>query len=229
MEVAWTRWASSEHRKVDCHACHKQSIEESARQVITFAVRRPERVGKHADVPSTRCQNCHTGGDPQWRQVAATAGHEVHAQARRIECVTCHSSAVHRLRPATAVCAGCHEAQATGARAIRIPQMADFHCVDCHQFLRANSPLRPTQETCLGCHQGIPAKRTVGWPDERAHTALTCGTCHKPHEKAQPIATCTACHAAPSPAVHPKETVAAGARSYATCTACHQPHKWTVR
>jgi hypothetical protein len=229
MEVAWTRWASSEHRKVDCHACHEQSIAESARQVVTFAVRRPERVGKHADVPAEQCQTCHTSGDAQWRQVAATAGHDVHAQTRRIECVTCHSTAVHRLRPATAVCAGCHEAQAVGARAIKIPQMADFHCIDCHEFLRPNSPLRPTQETCLGCHQGLPVTQTVGWPEDRAHTSLACGTCHKPHEKVQPIVTCTSCHTAPNPAVHPKEILAAASRSYTTCTACHQPHVWKVR
>jgi hypothetical protein len=229
MEAAWTRWASSEHRKVDCHSCHQQSVVESARQVVVFAVRQPERVGKHADVPAERCRECHTSGDPKWRQVAATAGHEVHAQTRRIECVTCHSAAIHRLRPAATICANCHEAQAIGARAIKIPQMADFHCVDCHQFLRQNSPLRPTQETCLGCHQGLPATRTVGWPEGRAHTSLACGTCHKPHEKAQPIVTCTSCHVAPSPAIHPKETVAAGAQSYTTCTACHQPHRWKVQ
>jgi nitrate/TMAO reductase-like tetraheme cytochrome c subunit len=229
MEAAWTRWASSEHRKVDCHACHQQSIAESARQVVTFAVRRPERVGKHAEVPAERCQTCHTGGDPRWRQVAATAGHDVHAAARGIECVTCHSTAVHRLRPAATVCANCHDAQAVGARAIKIQQMADFHCVDCHQFLRQNSPLRPTPETCLSCHQGLPAKQTVGWPQNRAHTTLACGTCHKPHEKARPIVTCMSCHTAPNPAVHPKETVAAGARSYTACTACHQPHQWKVQ
>src|SRR3989337_4352106 len=44
MEVAWTRWASSEHKKVDCHSCHEQSIVESARQVVVVAFRQAERV-----------------------------------------------------------------------------------------------------------------------------------------------------------------------------------------
>lgn len=224
MEVAWTRWASSEHKKVDCHACHEQSIVESARQVVVFAFRQPERVGKHAEVPAERCRECHTSGDPQWRQVAATAGHDVHAQARKIECVTCHSTAIHRLRPAATICANCHEAQAVGARAIKIPQMADFHCVDCHQFLRQNSPLRPTQDTCLSCHQGLPTKQTVGWPQGRAHTTLACGTCHKPHEKTQPIVNCTSCHAAPKPEIH-----APVMQSKTPCVTCHQPHKWKVQ
>src|SRR3989304_4813430 len=39
MEAAWTRWSTSEHRKVDCHSCHEQSVTESARQGIGFAVR----------------------------------------------------------------------------------------------------------------------------------------------------------------------------------------------
>ena len=229
METAWTRWASSEHRKVDCHACHQQSVAESARQVIVFALRHPERVGKHADVPADRCRNCHASGDPTWRQIAETAGHVVHAQNRGIECVVCHSTAVHRLKPVVTICANCHVAQAEGARAIKITQMADFHCVDCHQFLRENSPLRPTQLTCLQCHQTIPPKRTVGWPAGGPMSSLACGTCHKPHEKAQPVVTCTSCHPAPNPAIHPRETVTAGARSYTACTACHQPHRWTLR
>ncbi len=225
METAWTRWSTSEHRKVDCHSCHEQSITESARQVITFAVRRPERVGKHAEVPADRCASCHASGNSVWRQIAATAGHQVHAIGKKIECVTCHSTSIHRLKPSTDICANCHEAQARGERAIKIAQMADFHCVDCHQFLRVNSPLRPTQETCLGCHAALPTPpRTVGWPEGRAHTTLACGTCHKPHEKAQPIVNCTSCHTAPKPEIH-----APVMQAKTPCTTCHQPHYWKMQ
>lgn len=230
METAWTRWNTSEHRNVDCHACHEQSVFESARQVITFATRHPERVGRHAEVPAERCATCHESGNPAWRQVAATAGHQIHAVQKKIECVTCHSTSVHRLRPSSEVCANCHQAQAGGERAIKIKEMADFHCVDCHQFLRPNSPLRPTRETCLSCHAALPTPPgTVGWPAGAPMSSLTCATCHKPHEKAQPVVTCTSCHAAPNPAIHPNETVAAGARSYTACTTCHQPHSWKIK
>ncbi|MDQ7842336.1 MAG: cytochrome c3 family protein [Armatimonadota bacterium] len=224
MEAAWNRWATSEHRKVDCHACHEQSVIESARQVITFALRRPERVGKHAVVPSARCATCHTSGNPAWKQVAATAGHQVHAEVRKIACVTCHSVAIHRLVRPPEVCGTCHEAQVAGPRAIKIAAMADFHCVDCHQFLRPNSPLRPTAQTCLECHQALPAKTTVGWPEGRAHSALSCAACHRPHERAAPIVNCTSCHAAPTPEIH-----APILRSRTACTTCHQPHYWKVR
>src|SRR3972149_2458248 len=74
MEAAWTRWSTSEHRKVDCHSCHEQSVAESARQVIVFAVRRPERVGRHAVVPGGRCRACHTSGDPRRRPGAGAGG-----------------------------------------------------------------------------------------------------------------------------------------------------------
>ncbi len=225
MEAAWDRWSTSEHRKVACHSCHEQSIGESARQVITFTLRHPERVGKHAVVPTERCATCHVSGDPTWKQVAQTAGHQVHAKSRGIQCVVCHSTAVHRIQPVVDICANCHEAQAKGTRAIKIAGMADFHCVDCHQFLRPNSPLRPTRDTCLSCHQGLPTKRTVGWP-AGAPMTFTCSTCHKPHERAQPIVSCTSCHPAPNPAIHPQEVVAAG--GYTACIVCHQPHKWKL-
>lgn len=230
METAWTRWASSEHRKVDCHECHQQSVAESARQVITFVLRHPERVGKHAEVPADRCRMCHASGNPTWLQIAQTAGHIVHAQNKGIQCVVCHSTSVHRIVPVVDICKNCHVAQAEGARRIKIAQMADFHCVDCHQFLREKSPLRPTRLTCLGCHAGLPVPaRTVGWPAGAPMSSLACSTCHKPHEKAQPVVICTTCHPAPNPAIHPKETVAAGARSFTACTACHQPHSWKIR
>src|SRR4030067_938529 len=115
MEGAGTRWASREHKKVNCHSCHEQSIAESARQVITFVVRRPERVGKHAEGPTARCASCHTSGDPSWKQVAATAGHGVHAEGKKIDCVTCHSTAIHRLKPAEQAGPKCNAAQAGGA------------------------------------------------------------------------------------------------------------------
>ncbi|MDQ7820383.1 MAG: cytochrome c3 family protein [Armatimonadota bacterium] len=229
MEAAWDRWAASEHRAVDCHACHQQSIVESARQVIVFVVRQPQRVGRHAEVPAARCRTCHASGDPAWIQVARTAGHQVHAERRQIECVTCHSTGIHRIRAVADVCARCHEAQAVGARAVKIAQMADFHCVDCHQYLRPDSPLRPTRQTCLQCHQGLPPRRTAGFPGGAPHTGFACSTCHKPHEQARPVVTCVSCHPAPAPAVHPAAVVAAAARDFAACTSCHVPHRWTLR
>lgn len=219
MEEAWDRWSTSEHRKVGCHNCHEGNVIESARQVITFVVRQPRRVGRHAVVPREVCARCHESGDPQWRQVAGTAGHVVHAEQRQIQCVTCHAPSIHRFRPPAAVCGTCHVAQTRGERIVKIKAMADFHCTECHQFLRANSPLRPVRSTCLDCHRALPGQANL-WP-KGAPMQFACGQCHKPHEQAKPVVVCTQCHEKPRADMHPASTL-----QTTPCTTCHIPHTW---
>jgi hypothetical protein len=219
MEEAWTRWESSEHRDVTCHACHEANILDSAKQVVVFVLRRPQHVGTHAVVPREVCQRCHTSGDERWRQVAATAGHTVHAEARGIQCVVCHAPSIHRFAPPTEVCGACHVAQTTGERRVAIRAMADQHCTECHEFLSLESPLRPGRQTCLGCHQLIPGQ--VGsWP-AGAPMQFPCSGCHKPHERSQPIVACRACHDQPREDIHPASML-----QNTPCTACHVPHRW---
>jgi nitrate/TMAO reductase-like tetraheme cytochrome c subunit len=221
MEQAWDRWQTSEHRKVDCHSCHEASIVESARQVITFVVRQPERVGRHAVVPREVCARCHESGDARWRQVEETAGHKVHAGQRNIQCVVCHAPSIHRFRPPTAVCGSCHVAQTRGERTIKIRAMADQHCIDCHQFLRLDSPLRPSRQTCLDCHRLIPSQ--VGMFPANAPMQFPCAQCHRPHEAARPVVACASCHEKPRADLHPAEML-----KTTPCTTCHVPHRWKV-
>jgi hypothetical protein len=219
MEEAWTRWETSEHRTVNCHSCHEASIIESARQVITFVVRQPRRVGRHAVVPAEVCARCHESDDVRWRQVEATAGHKVHAGQRRIECVVCHAPSIHRFTPPTGVCGACHVAQTSGERVVRIRAMADQHCITCHEFLRPDSPLRPERRTCLECHRVIPGGAAL-FP-ANAPMQFACGQCHKPHERNQPVIACRACHEKPRADVHPEPVLQSTA-----CTVCHVPHRW---
>ncbi|MDI6772161.1 MAG: NapC/NirT family cytochrome c [bacterium] len=221
MEAAWTAWQKSEHRKVECHSCHAANVVESARQVITFVVRQPRAVGKHAVVPKAVCARCHESNDPRWLQVATTPGHRLHEQERRIECVTCHSPGIHRFKPPVAVCGNCHVAQARGERAVQIRAMADQHCVTCHEFLRPEVPLQPVRETCLNCHRLVP-KEVGSWP-AGAPMQFACAQCHKPHEQRQPIVACATCHAEPKAELHP-----AAVLKSTPCTACHIPHRWSV-
>jgi hypothetical protein len=221
MEAAWTRWQTSEHRNVTCHSCHEANVMESARQVVTFVLRQPEQVGKHAEVPREVCQACHTSGDPRWRQVAATAGHEVHAEQRTIQCVVCHAPSIHRFAPPTAVCETCHVAQTRGERAVKIRAMAEMHCTECHQFLRADSPLRPTRQTCLECHQLIPGRAAV-WPAD-APMQFPCSQCHRPHEQRLPVVACQTCHESPRADIHAPSMLQA-----TPCTTCHVPHRWKI-
>lgn len=221
MEQAWTRWATSEHRKVVCHECHRASVLESTRQVVVFVLRQPQRVGPHALVRAEVCARCHESGDPRWRQVGRTAGHVVHAEQRNIQCVACHAPSIHRFRPPTAVCGQCHVAQTRGERVVKIKAMADQHCTDCHGFLRPDSPLRPTRQTCLQCHQTLPNQAGL-WPPD-APMQFACGQCHKPHQQAQPVVVCTACHEKPRADMHPASILQS-----TPCTACHIRHRWTV-
>lgn len=224
MEEAWDRWKTSEHRNVSCHNCHEQSIIASAEQVILFALKRPERVSKHAFVPDEACARCHESGNPQWKQVAETAGHKVHVERQNIACTKCHSVSIHRFKPPSQICAICHEAQAVGEKAVKIKEMSEFHCLQCHNYLREGSPLRPVRQTCLECHQAIPPRHTVGWP-AKAPMQFACGDCHKPHEKAQPVVNCASCHQdALKAGLHTQQVHAA-----TSCTTCHLPHAWTLQ
>jgi hypothetical protein len=222
MEAAWGRWETSEHRTVTCHACHEASVLESARQVVTFVIRQPQAVGRHAVVPREVCQQCHFSADPRWRQVAETAGHRIHAQQRGIECVVCHAPSIHRFAPTEQLCGTCHVAQAVGERRVVVPEMADLHCVKCHEFLVVGAPLRPERQTCLQCHQALPGQ-AGHWTADAPHQ-FACGQCHKPHERALPVVACRTCHEQPREDVHPEAVLQS-----TPCTTCHVPHRWKIQ
>lgn len=223
MEVAWNKWQNSEHSKVDCHNCHHVSPIAGAELIVNFLMERPDRNTNHAAVPDQACEKCHESGNPQWVQVAQTAGHKTHAGDQNIACQTCHGLRLHEFRPTTEICVACHADHVAGeAKAIKVPRMQDLHCVECHQFLRQDSPLRPTRQTCLDCHQKITIGRVV-FPD-KAPMKWDCRECHKPHDQANPVVNCTGCHSgAKTEGLHGMKT-----HSGSECKTCHQPHQWTV-
>ncbi|MHB8858898.1 MAG: NapC/NirT family cytochrome c [Thermoleophilia bacterium] len=223
MEVAWTKWSNSEHSKVACHSCHTVSPIGGAQLVVNYLMERPDRNTNHAAVSDKACEKCHYSGDPQWVQVENTAGHKTHAEGQNIACQTCHGMRLHSFRPSTEICAACHADHVAGQeKAIKVEQMRDMHCTECHPFLREDSPLRPTRETCLSCHQKLPNTGVV-FPDN-APMKWDCRECHKPHDQARPVVDCLSCHTdAKTNGLHGKTT-----HSQQTCKTCHQPHKWTV-
>ena len=100
--------------------------------------------------------------------------------------------------------------------------MAQRYCLDCHQYLREGSPLRPTRSTCLDCHQK-QAQTRVHWP-ENAPMLFQCQQCHQPHQQKEPEVNCLACHSQiRSTGLHQAQPHQATA-----CTTCHQPHQWKV-
>ena len=222
METAWDKWSTSVHSKVNCHSCHEVSPVTGAELVVDYLINKPDRNTDHASVPDKACESCHYSGDPQWVQVANTAGHKVHAEQNNIACQTCHGMTLHQFKPAIDICYACHPEQVKGQQEeIKVPQMQELHCQECHQFLREDSPLRPTRETCLSCHQKLP-NQTVTFPDN-APMKWDCSQCHKPHQAAKPTVGCASCHAVRSEGLH-----AASTHSQTACQTCHRPHQWTV-
>lgn len=215
MQSAWDRWATSEHRKVTCHACHHASKIESARQVWLVITRQRTRVEKHAHVPPERCEECHRSGDPQWIQVAQTAGHKVHAAKAKITCVRCHSKSLHRFRPAAEICRECHARET-----VKITGMGQLHCTNCHSFLASKANLLPTRNDCLWCHEKQVAKTVEFSPDSPMQ--YECQKCHNPHKKIPPTKSCETCH--PGPFVGREKLP----EKHQDCISCHKPHTWKV-
>ena len=223
METAWTKWQQSEHSKVGCHSCHHVSPVAGAELILNYLMEKPERNTNHASIQDEACEQCHYSGDPKWVQVEQTAGHKAHAEDQNIACQTCHGLRLHEFTPSTEICVACHADHVQGnAKAIKVPQMQELHCTECHEFLREDSPLRPTRETCLSCHQKV-GPSTVVFPD-KAPMFWDCRECHKPHDQSNPVVDCLSCHTtAKTEGLHGAKT-----HSESRCKSCHQPHQWTV-
>ncbi len=216
MREAWDRWATSEHRRVNCHACHHQSKIEGLRQVWLTVVKQPEKVGPHGHLPLEVCQKCHFSGNPRWKQVAATAGHQVHAERERIPCWKCHAKSIHRFRPPSEICKECHTKQH-----IEVAPMGRLHCTNCHNFLAHQVALLPTRQDCLWCHQKEITKRVIFRED--SPMKFECQKCHNPHKKQSPLSSCQGCHQGIVASVR------SNAQTHRNCLSCHRPHTWKTQ
>lgn len=218
MEKAWDRWATSEHSKVNCHSCHEASPVASFEQVVKYAVNQPDDVSKHALVNDEACKTCHESGNGKWKQIADTAGHQVHVEDQNLNCLKCHSVTLHRFAPPEKICLACH-----GDQTVKTTAMAERYCLDCHNFLRENSPLRPQRQDCLKCHEAQTQKE-VHWPTT-APMQFQCAQCHQPHKaETSPVATCQSCHTEQQT----KGKHAVSAHTTTSCSTCHKPHEWKV-
>ncbi len=216
MESSWDRWATSEHKDIECHSCHKQSLFASMSQLFNYAFRDYDEIETHAEVPQELCMNCHESGSSEWIQVANTPGHKLHSEEQGIQCTECHSSSVHRFEPLSLVCNQCHADQV-----VANDKMADMHCDTCHNFLvetGTNDQFLPSRESCLDCHEALAGK-DMTWPAD-SPMQFDCGSCHRPHDPDQQIVECKSCHAEQK-LLH--NTVP---HSAAKCITCHQPHAW---
>lgn len=250
MTPAFERFRTSEHSKLECHDCHKQSMYANARQLYFWIADRPDEIGKHAPVPDRICEGCHKQNvdparDSVWKRVAATAGHRLHLNStdpklRGVGCVTCHGATVHQFKAADKTCgqSGCHQNTHIGMG--RMANQTSLHCATCHEFNArvtevvsvdsTKHTLTPKQEQCFGCHQMREKMASFVAADD-PHRAV-CGTCHDPHKQALPrdaFRTCTnaGCHARPDTLTAFHRGLPAAELS--ECGSCHRAHEWKVK
>lgn len=247
MTTAVDRFARSEHSKLQCHDCHRQSIFASARQLVMWVAERPEEIPPHAKVPTTICAECHIREQPDsvWQRISATAGHRVHLESDSstladVQCVTCHGLEVHRFAPVDSTCgqSECHTK--TEIRLGKMRQQTTLHCVTCHQFTApasealavdsARAVLVPGESQCFSCHEMRSALASFD-PEREPHKAV-CGTCHNPHEQETPqdaFATCAnaGCHAQAEELTPFHRGITA--TKLADCASCHEAHTWSVQ
>ncbi|HTE55614.1 MAG TPA: cytochrome c3 family protein [Kofleriaceae bacterium] len=183
-------------------------------------------VGCHAKPHDQRsCLGCHGG---EWTALDASQArehlrfdHRRHQAASRGNCVRCHAGiqeAGQRLRPAMAVCLGCHEHEG---------QFRTRECNRCHVDLAG-------EQTPPASHMVHDADFTRRHGAQAGSSADLCSTCHSERF-------CAACHGVSVPAlpstmafddpfrasVHragfaSRHAVEAAAQPGA-CTSCHQP------
>ncbi len=245
MNPAFQKFAdtTNKHAKLSCHDCHQQSLYASARQVYLWVAERPEKIGKHAKVPNTVCENCHVTKDTAtWQHIASTAGHRVHLESdssalKNLQCVTCHGVELHRFLPVSQTCgqSGCHKPSETKIVLGKMAAQTDFHCTSCHEFT-ANVPALATRDSargtlvpgmaqCLGCHK--MQKVLADFDANKDPHGGKCGTCHNPHVQktvAAAVKTCTTagCHA--NWRDEPFHVGASHKQVAAQCITCHVPH-----
>ena len=246
MSSAFGRFQTSEHSKLECHACHQQSIFASAKELYYWVMERPEKIPAHSPVPNRICGECHITQrrDSVWQFISATAGHQLHMKSdssalRDLMCVSCHGKEVHAFAPVDLSCkqSGCHD----DVR-VRLGRMADqtsLHCATCHEFTRPvaeSAPLDsgrqglvPLKAQCFTCHE-MREKLAERGLDRDPHDAR-CGDCHNPHDQTTAVGAVKSCQSAGCHAS--ADTLTAfhrglGSHALDDCVACHVAHSWKV-
>ena len=247
MTPAFSRFQHSEHKQLQCHDCHQQSIFASMRQLVLWVAEKPQAIPPHSKVPNKVCGECHiqkAGQDSVWKRISATAGHRVHftsdsAVLKNIQCVKCHGVEVHHFVPVDSTCgqSGCHKG--LPMRIAKMKNQTTLHCMKCHQFTlkvaeaishdSARKTLQPTFDQCAGCHE---MQKMMGSYDVALdpHQGV-CGSCHNPHTQDSPKTAWTTCAKSGchtnardlSPFHKGIETAA-----LAKCESCHPAHTWAV-
>jgi hypothetical protein len=211
MNNAYDSWHVSAMHDISCHNCHETTMAESMEHVFDVLTKNPNVVTKPVVIDNSMCETCHVSNDPQWLQIANTAGHKVHIFGNNdsIECIDCHGLNLHVFEPPSDTCVQCHD-----VAKVHATEEMNTTCVSCHNFLANGTNLIPGRSTCLECH--TDRELTLSMPDG-AHVNTTCTNCHNPHGTVTAV-DCTSCHMNVSGGLH-------DVSAHTDCTSCHVPHE----
>jgi len=211
MNDAYETWDASAMHELNCHNCHESNILESLDHVIEVLFENPDEVTKLTVIENEVCEKCHADNDPQWLQVANTAGHEVHLFTQEEPtCIGCHGLQLHVFAASEETCYQCHSPDHDAAC-----EVMDVHCIVCHEFTDTENELIPQRDDCLRCHEGQQIMG-VSFPSG-AHNDTACDNCHNLHIEEQ-IIECVTCHT---------EILGGGLHTLSAhddCNDCHVPH-----
>jgi len=205
-------WLESEHRGINCQACHHATMEEGLK-ILWVYLRGGMPDIHHAKVSVRSCASCHASHDRRWPEVANSSGHRVHSSDEGLGCTDCHGQQMHFDQPAREICVSCHKGQDAGSA------HEPVHCLACHNFLSTEDSVLPQQRDCMRCH--AKQDRPIVLPST-APMQFVCSGCHEPHASGR-IAPCADCH-------RPSELC--GLHTHADhqkCGDCHEPHEWTSK
>ncbi len=246
MDTPWNRFQVTAHKDLQCHACHRQPLWVSSKELFWWVYERRMAVPEHDKVPTAVCSECHMRGetDSSRTNVMRTAGHVVHlksdsAALKNVQCVTCHGRDFHMFRPNNATCSqsGCHTD--TRVKLGAMSKAGFLHCTTCHGFrtpvpegetvAAAKKAVAPRALNCSACHQ--MAENVLKWDLAKDPHKGSCGSCHNPHTQEQPRDAYKSCATAQCHAS--ADTLTAFHRGIGThrlddCGACHEAHSWKV-
>lgn len=246
MDTAWNRFQVSAHKGLECHACHRQPLYVSSKELFWWVTERRMVIPAHDKVPTAVCSECHmqTGTDSTLTHIMLSAGHAVHLKSdssalKDVQCVTCHGRDFHVFIPNNETCSqsGCHALLKVNLGAMSAQSFR--HCQMCHDFLsrvplkvtvaQAKTKLIPKKIDCTSCH--AMAQKVLSFALAADPHKGNCGICHNPHTQTQPndaFKTCaeSQCHVSPGKLTAFHRGL--GGHSLDQCGACHQAHSWKV-
>lgn len=215
-EEGYRSWEKSEHYRIICQECHKMSVLEGNKLLMSYYVKGGKDIEQEhgRKLPWQACQECH-GREAAQGSITfrASYGHARHVFMQDVGCERCHAGSLHTFTVDSVNCRACHS-----DKLVHGMGTAGLYCLNCHSFAEAEFKMT-SSERCYNCHAGIPRSGVM--------SRLECHECHHPHETlTMESKDCLGtCHSSETKVGQHKIHIE---RASLQCTDCHKPHSWAV-